>query len=61
MYSKFLKRAFDFTLSFIALVVLSPLFLLLTLVGAVAMKGNPFFYSRDPAKKEKTEMKRFLG
>lgn len=53
MYSKFLKRAFDFTLSFIALVVLSPLFLLLTLVGAAAMKGNPFFLQPRPGKKGK--------
>jgi len=53
MYAKFLKRVFDFALSFIALVVLSPLLLLLTLVGAVAMRGNPFFLQPRPGKKGK--------
>lgn len=53
MYAKFLKRVFDFALSFIALVVLSPLLLLLTLVGAIAMRGNPFFTQARPGKKGK--------
>lgn len=53
MYAKFLKRVFDFALSFIALVVLSPLLLLLTLVGAIAMRGNPFFLQPRPGKKGK--------
>ena len=36
-----------------ALVVLSPLFLILIVVGAVAMKGNPFFIQKRPGKNEK--------
>ena len=43
MYIKFWKRFLDFILSLMALLVLSPLLLLLTLIGAIAMRGNPFF------------------
>ena len=53
MYSRFLKRIFDILLSFCALVVLSPILLLLTIVGAIAMKGNPFFTQERPGKNEK--------
>lgn len=53
MYAKFLKRFFDFTLSLLALIVLSPVFLILTAVGAIAMKGNPFFVQPRPGKKGK--------
>ena len=48
MYANFFKRVLDFFLSFFALVCLSPLLMLLTLVGAVAMKGNPFFTQQRP-------------
>ena len=50
MYAKFLKRAFDFILSLFAFVVLSPVFLLLIILGAVFMKGNPFFCQQRPGK-----------
>ena len=49
-YAKYIKRILDFMLSLIALIVLSPLLLLLTIVGAVAMKGNPFFVQKRPGK-----------
>ena len=50
MYAKFFKRLFDFLLSLIALAVLSPILLILTIVGAIAMKGNPFFSQFRPGK-----------
>ena len=50
MYAKFFKRAIDIVLSFIALSVLSPVLLILIIVGAVAMKGNPFFTQLRPGK-----------
>jgi len=50
MYLKFWKRFFDITLSFLALLVLSPLMLILTIVGAIAMGGNPFFTQMRPGK-----------
>ncbi|MBE6780724.1 MAG: sugar transferase [Ruminococcaceae bacterium] len=53
MYAKFLKRPIDFILSLCAILVLSPLLLLLTVVGAFAMKGNPFFTQLRPGKNEK--------
>ena len=54
MYAKFFKRIVDFILSFGALLVLSPVLLLLTVIGAVAMKGNPFFCQERPGKKDKS-------
>ena len=53
MYAKFFKRLFDFVLSFGALLVLSPVLLILTVIGAIAMKGNPFFCQERPGKKDK--------
>lgn len=53
MYAKFFKRMIDFILSVTALIVLSPVLLILTIVGAIAMKGNPFFLQPRPGKKGK--------
>ena len=53
MYSKCFKRIIDFTLSMIALAILLPLLLILTVIGAVAMGGNPFFVQPRPGKKDK--------
>ena len=53
MYAKCFKRIIDFTLSLIALIVLSPLLLILAVVGAIAMRGNPFFVQARPGKKGK--------
>lgn len=53
MYAKYLKRLIDFVLSLIALIVLSPFLIIFTLIGAVVMKGNPFFVQERPGKNEK--------
>ena len=53
MYAKFFKRLIDFILSVIALIVLSPVLLVLTIIGAIAMRGNPFFFQPRPGKKGK--------
>ena len=53
MYAKYIKRLLDFTLSLCALIVLSPLLLILTLVGCWKMKGNPFFSQERPGWHEK--------
>ena len=50
MYAKCLKRAMDFFLSLMAILVLSPVLLILTVLGAVKMKGNPFFTQLRPGK-----------
>lgn len=53
MYAKYLKRAFDFLISLAVLLVLSPLLLLLTGLGAIFMRGNPFFTQMRVGKNEK--------
>ena len=50
MYAKYIKRPLDFVLSLTALLVLFPLLLILTIVGAIAMKGNPFFVQKRPGR-----------
>ncbi len=53
MYARFWKRLLDFLLALTALLVLSPLLLLLTVAGAVAMRGNPFFAQPRPGRRER--------
>lgn len=53
MYAKVFKRLLDFILSLTALIVLSPILLVLTVVGAIVMRGNPFFLQSRPGKKGK--------
>lgn len=53
MYGKYGKRLLDFFLSCCALILFSPLFLVLTFLGAIAMKGNPFFTQDRPGREEK--------
>jgi Sugar transferases involved in lipopolysaccharide synthesis len=53
MYARYVKRPLDFVLALIALIVLSPVLLVLIIVGAIMMKGNPFFTQVRPGKDEK--------
>ena len=53
MYAKLFKRVIDFTLSLCAIIVLSPVLLVLMVLGAIKMKGNPFFTQLRPGKDEK--------
>ena len=53
MYARFFKLFLDFVLSLMALIVLSPVLLVLTVLGAIKMKGNPFFTQLRPGKDEK--------
>ena len=53
MYRKYFKRVLDIILSGTALLVLSPVLLILTVIGFFQMKGNPFFYQERPGKDEK--------
>ena len=50
MYANFFKREIDFCLALLALTVLSPLLIILTVLGAIVMKGNPFFTQLRPGK-----------
>ena len=60
MYAKFFKRLLDFILSVTALIVLSPVLLILVAIGAIAMKGNPFFLQPRPGKKGKDGKERIF-
>ncbi len=53
MYAKFWKRILDFILSLLAIIILSPVLIILIIVGAIAMKGNPFFMQERPGWHEK--------
>ncbi len=53
IYAKYIKRVLDFLLSTIALIILSPIILLLTMIGSIAVKGNPFFTQDRPGLNEK--------
>lgn len=53
IYEKYLKRVMDFILSLIAIIIFSPLLLILSLISFIAMKGNPFFCQPRPGKIDK--------
>ena len=53
MYAKFFKRFLDFILSLYAVIVLSPILLILIVAGTIFMRGNPFFFQERPGKDEK--------
>ncbi len=53
MYRNVLKPFLDFFLSLIGFVILSPVFLLVTLLLTFANKGKPFFFQERPGKNEK--------
>lgn len=50
IYARYTKRLMDFVLSLCAIIVLSPVLLVLTVIGAIVMKGNPFFVQERPGK-----------
>ena len=50
VYARYIKRVLDFVISLTALIILSPAMILLTLLGAWQMKGNPFFVQPRPGK-----------
>ena len=53
LYKQFFKRFYDVVLSGMAIVVLSPILVVLIILGAIKMKGNPFFTQLRPGKNEK--------
>ena len=52
-YRVFFKRFYDILISGIAILLLSPVLIIVTIVGAIKMKGNPFFTQLRPGKNEK--------
>ena len=53
IYEQFIKRPLDCFLSAGAVIVFLPVLLVLTVVGAIEMGGNPFFTQERPGKDEK--------
>lgn len=52
-YEKYFKRLIDLFCGFVAVFVFSWLYILLTILGAIFMRGNPFFTQERPGKDEK--------
>ena len=52
MYTNYLKRLFDLLLSLIGFILLSPLFVFITIFLAIANSGKPFFFQLRPGKAE---------
>lgn len=59
-YKQFFKRFYDIVLSGLALIVLSPLLIILMITGSIAMGGNPFFTQKRPGKKDKNGKERIF-
>lgn len=53
MYLKVIKRNFDFFISLLGLILISPIFLVISIVLLFVNKGNPFFTQIRPGKNEK--------
>ncbi|SMP15510.1 sugar transferase [Chryseobacterium profundimaris] len=53
MYKSFLKRFFDFIIAFLGLVILSPVFIIVTIGLIFANEGKPFFFQSRPGLNEK--------
>lgn len=52
-YEKYFKRPIDFCCGLAAVIVFSWLYLILMILGAIFMRGNPFFTQERPGKDEK--------
>ena len=53
MYPKIIKPILDFLVAFFALLLLAPIFILVTIFLAIANNGKPFFTQIRPGKNEK--------
>ncbi|SDH58378.1 Sugar transferase involved in LPS biosynthesis (colanic, teichoic acid) [Pseudobutyrivibrio sp. 49] len=53
MYAKCFKRLIDFVLALVGIVVLSPLLVILIVLGTIFMGGNPFFTQARPGYHER--------
>ncbi|MBQ4819549.1 sugar transferase [Aquimarina sp. MMG016] len=52
MYNPYIKRLFDFTASFVGILLLSPIILVLIVLLSIANKGKAFFLQPRPGKNE---------
>lgn len=50
MYKKYIKRIFDLFASLVLFILFLPLFLVITIILFIVMKGHPFFFQVRPGK-----------
>lgn len=53
MYRNFFKRIIDFFIALLALILLSPVFIVVTVLLYIANQGKPFFFQTRPGLNEK--------
>ncbi|MBW7840824.1 MAG: sugar transferase, partial [Chitinophagaceae bacterium] len=53
MYQSFFKRLIDFTAALLGLLILSPLFAVVTVALYIANSGKPFFFQERPGRNER--------
>lgn len=53
MYKNYFKRVVDFTMALVALICLSPIFIIITIGLFFANQGRPFFLQSRPGKRER--------
>lgn len=53
MYKNYFKRVVDFTMALVALICLSPIFIIITIGLFFANQGHPFFLQSRPGKRER--------
>ncbi len=53
MYKKYIKRIFDLSASLVLFMLLLPVFLLITCILFIVMRGQPFFFQVRPGKDTK--------
>lgn len=53
MYKHFFKRFLDFTISLVGFIVISPIFIVVTIFLIFANQGQPFFFQARPGKNGK--------
>lgn len=53
IYNRYIKRIIDFILALIVLLILFPFLVIVAVIGAIQMRGNPFFVQKRPGRNEK--------
>ena len=53
MYLKYVKSFFDFIAAFIGLIIVSPLFIVVTILLFILNNGKPFYFQNRPGHREK--------
>ncbi|MBE7652736.1 sugar transferase [Tenacibaculum finnmarkense] len=52
MYKNYIKRVFDFLIALVALVLLSPIFIIVLILLSIYNNGKPFFFQKRPGKNQ---------